>query len=132
MTPVAPHDVRAPTDAQLLAAHRAGDPRAFDLLARQSYGLLWGVAMRMLDHPDDAADAVQEALIAALRRAHTYRGEASVRTWLCRITVNTCIDRIRRERLRPTEAWGEREPSRGSTTRAGSSPASPSTRRSPG
>ena len=113
MTPVAPHDVRAPTDAQLLAAHRAGDPRAFDLLARHNYGLLWGVAMRMLDHPDDAADAVQEALIAALRRAHTYRGEASVRTWLCRITVNTCIDRIRRERLRPTEAWGEREPSSG-------------------
>ena len=113
MTPVAPHDVRAPTDAQLLAAHRAGDPRAFDLLARQSYGLLWGVAMRMLDHPDDAADAVQEALIAALRRAHTYRGEASVRTWLCRITVNTCIDRLRRDRLRPTEAWGEREPASG-------------------
>ena len=69
--------------------------------------------MRMLDHPDDAADAVQEALIAALRRAHTYRGEASVRTWLCRITVNVCIDRIRRDRLRPTEAWGDREPSSG-------------------
>jgi RNA polymerase sigma-70 factor, ECF subfamily len=113
VTPVAPHDLRAPTDAQLLAAHRAGDPRAFDQLARQNYGLLWGVAMRMLDHPDDAADAVQEALIAALRRAHTYRGEASVRTWLCRITVNTCIDRIRRDRLRPTEAWGDREPASG-------------------
>jgi len=111
--PTAPDDVRVPTDADLLAAHRAGDPQAFDLLARHSYGLLWGVAMRMLDHPDDAADAVQEALIAALRRAHTYRGEASVRTWLCRITVNTCIDRLRRERLRPTEAWNDRDQASG-------------------
>jgi RNA polymerase sigma-70 factor, ECF subfamily len=113
VNPVAPDDLREFTDAELLAAHRTGDPRAFDLLARRNYGSLWGVAMRVLDHPDDAADAVQEALIAALRRAHTYRGEASVRTWLCRITANTCIDRIRRDRLRPTEGWGEREPSSG-------------------
>ena len=111
--PTAPDDVRAPADADLLAAHRAGDPRAFDLLARRNYGLLWGVAMRMLAHPDDAADAVQEALIAALRRANTFRGEASVRTWLCRITVNVCIDRIRRERLRRTESWDDREPAPG-------------------
>ncbi len=113
MIPAAPDDVRVPTDAELLAAHRGGDPQAFGMLARHNYGRLWGVAMRMLNHPDDAADAVQEALIAALRRAHTYRGEASVRTWLCRITINVCIDRIRRERLRPTEAWGDHEPPSG-------------------
>jgi RNA polymerase sigma-70 factor, ECF subfamily len=111
--PTAPDGTRVPTDADLLAAHRAGDPRAFGLLARHNYGLLWGVAMRMLDHPDDAADAVQEALIAALRRADTFRGEASVRTWLCRITANVCIDRIRRERLRVTEPWPDREPAPG-------------------
>ena len=113
MIPTARDDVGAPNDADLLAAHRAGDPRAFDLLARHNYGRLWGVAMRLLGHPDDAADAVQEALISALRRADTYRGEASVRTWLCRITANVCIDRIRRERLRPTEAWCDREPASG-------------------
>jgi RNA polymerase sigma-70 factor, ECF subfamily len=107
--PVAPDDVRAPTDAELMAAHRAGDPQAFGVLAERNFGRLWGVAMRMLDHPDDAADAVQEALIAALRRAHTYRGEASVSTWLCRIAVNVCIDRIRRDRTRPTVAWGDRD-----------------------
>jgi RNA polymerase sigma-70 factor, ECF subfamily len=107
--PVAPDGVWAPTDAELLAAHRAGDPQAFGVLAERNLGRLWGVAMRMLDHPDDAADAVQEALIAALRRAGTYRGDASVRTWLCRIVVNVCIDRLRRERLRPTVTWGDRE-----------------------
>lgn len=87
-----------PDDAQLLAAHRAGDPQAFGILAERNFDRLWGVAMRTLGHPDDAADAVQEALVSALRRADTYRGEASVSTWLCRIVVNGCIDRLRRER----------------------------------
>ena len=109
MIPVAPDDVRVPTDAELLAAHRAGDPQAFGRLAERNFARLLGVAMRLLDHPDDAADAVQEALIAALRRAHTYRGDASVRTWLSRIAVNICIDRIRRDRVRPTVAWGDRD-----------------------
>jgi len=90
------------TDAELMAAHRAGDRDAFGLLAgRYTHGM-WKVAVRTLDHPEDAADAVQEALVAAFRWAGSYRGEASVRTWLYRIVVNACIDRIRLERRRPT------------------------------
>ena len=46
-----------------------------------------------------AADAVQEAFISAFRRADAYRGEAAVTTWLHRIVVNACLDRIRRERV---------------------------------
>ena len=88
------------TDAQLLAAHVAGDPRAFGELAQRHGDRLWAVALRTLDDPDEAADAVQEALVSAYRHAASYRGEASVRTWLHRIVVNSCIDRIRREQLR--------------------------------
>lgn len=91
-----------PTDAELLAAHRAGDAEAFGRLAGRHTDRMWGVAVRTLGHRDDAADAVQEALLAALRGAGSFRGEASVRTWLNRIVVNTCIDRMRRERVRPT------------------------------
>lgn len=90
------------TDAELLAAHRAGDGDAFGRLVGRHTDRMWGVAVRTLGHRDDAADAVQEALMAALRGAGSYRGEASVRTWLNRIVVNTCIDRMRRERARPT------------------------------
>jgi RNA polymerase sigma-70 factor (ECF subfamily) len=43
-----------------------------------------------------AADAVQEAFIAAFRRAESFRGEAAVTTWLHRIVVNCCLDRLRR------------------------------------
>lgn len=95
----------APTDAELMAAHSAGDPDAFGVLAGRYTNRMWGVAVRTLDHPEDAADAVQEALVAAFRRAASYRGEASVRTWLYRIVVNACIDRIRLEQRRPTVPW---------------------------
>ncbi|WP_308282862.1 RNA polymerase sigma factor SigM [Pseudonocardia nigra] len=87
------------TDAELLAAHRDGDREAFGELAGRHTDRMWGLALRTLRHPEDAADAVQEALVAAYRRAGSYRGEASV-TWLHRIVVNTCIDRMRRERRR--------------------------------
>ena len=92
----------ARSDPELLAAHRAGDGRAFGRLAERYYGRLWGVAVRILRQPEDAADAVQEALVAAYRAADGYRGEATVRTWLTRILINACIDRLRRERGRAT------------------------------
>jgi len=97
------------TDAELLAAHRAGEPDAFGELAGRYWRELWAIALRTLDNPHDAADAVQEALVAAYRRAATYRGDAAVRTWLRRIVVNACIDRIRHERVRPTVPLPERE-----------------------
>lgn len=103
-----------PSDTDLLAAHRAGDREAFGRLAGRHTDLMWGVAVRTLGDREDAADAVQEALVAAYRRAGTYRGEASVRTWLHRILVNTCIDRLRRDRVRPTVPWPAGElPARG-------------------
>ena len=54
-------------------------------------------------NPDDAADALQDAYISAFRRAETFRGDAAVTTWLHRIVVNACLDRLRRARSRPSE-----------------------------
>lgn len=90
------------TDAELLAAHHGGDRWAFGELAGRHGDRLWGLAVRTLGDPEDAADVVQEALVSAFRRAGTFRGEASVRTWLHRIVANACIDRIRHDRCRPT------------------------------
>jgi RNA polymerase sigma-70 factor (ECF subfamily) len=91
-----------PGDDELLAAHRAGDGRAFGVLVGRHEGSLRMQALRTLRNPHDAADAVQEALVAAYRRADSYRGESSVRTWLHRILLNTCIDRIRHDGRRST------------------------------
>lgn len=92
----------ARTDAELLAAHTGGDPDAFGELVRRHQDRLWGVALRTLRDHDEAADAVQDALISAYRAAGRYRGEAAVTTWLHRIVVNACLDRLRRRRVRPT------------------------------
>lgn len=98
------------SDSELLAAHVAGDPDAFGELARRHYDRMWAVAVRTCRDPEEASDAVQDALISAFRRADTFRGTAKVTTWLHRIVVNACLDRMRARRIRPTVALPEAEP----------------------
>ncbi|WP_414720856.1 RNA polymerase sigma factor SigM [Streptomyces sp.] len=89
-------------DAELLARHVAGDPDAFGELVRRHRDRLWAVALRTLGDREEAADAVQDALVSAFRSAHTFRGQSAVTTWLHRITVNACLDRARRSASRRT------------------------------
>ena len=90
------------SDADLLAAHVAGDPDAFAVLFTRHRDRLWAVALRTMGNPHDAADGLQDGLIAAYRRADSFRGDAAVTTWLHRIVVNACLDRVRRRQARPT------------------------------
>ncbi len=87
-------------DRALLAAHVDGDADAFGTLFARHRDRLWAVALRTTGNPEDAADALQEALISAFRRAESFRGDAQVSTWLHRIVVNACLDRIRRVKVR--------------------------------
>ncbi len=91
-------------DRALLAAHVAGDPEAFGTLFGRHRDRLWAVALRTTGNPADAADALQDAMISAFSRAETFRGDARVTTWLHRIVVNACLDRIRRSRVRAVQA----------------------------
>lgn len=91
-------EVASLSDRELLGAHLAGDPQAFGELFRRHRDRMYAVAMRTLADPELAADAVQDAFISAFRRADSYRGDAAVTTWLHRIVVNACLDRVRRER----------------------------------
>jgi RNA polymerase sigma-70 factor (ECF subfamily) len=92
-----------PTDADLLAAHVAGDPDAFATLFARHRDRLWAVALRTCGHAETAADGLQEGIVAAFRRAESFRGEAAVTTWLHRIVVNACLDRLRAEKVRRAE-----------------------------
>ena len=105
----------APTDEALLRAHLAGDARAFDTIVRRHRDRLWAVALRTLGEREEAADALQDALLSAYRAADRFRGDSAVTTWLHRIVVNACLDRIRRRQARPTVPLPE----------AGSAPAAP-------
>jgi RNA polymerase sigma-70 factor, ECF subfamily len=89
-------------DAELLARHVAGDQEAFAELVRRHRDRLWGVALRTLGDREEAADALQDALVSAFRSAHTFQGRSAVTTWLHRIVVNACLDRARRAATRRT------------------------------
>jgi RNA polymerase sigma-70 factor, ECF subfamily len=90
------------TDRELLAAHIRNDPQAFNVLISRHKDRLWSVALRTTNDPEEASDALQDALISAYRRAEQYRGDAAVTTWLHRIVVNASLDRLRRKSVRPT------------------------------
>ncbi|WP_341718233.1 RNA polymerase sigma factor SigM [Micromonospora sp. FIMYZ51] len=90
------------SDLDLLHAHVAGDRYAFAELFRRHRDRLWAVALRTLGDREEAADALQDALLSAHRAAGRFRGDAAVTTWLHRIVVNACLDRIRRRQTHPT------------------------------
>jgi RNA polymerase sigma-70 factor (ECF subfamily) len=110
-------------DRELLAAHVGGDPEAFTELVRRHKDRLWSVALRTTGDREDAADALQDALVSAYRNAGSYRGDAAVTTWLHRIVVNASLDALRRRAARrsvplsdedsrladPVDALGQRE-----------------------
>lgn len=103
-------DEQDTADRALLAAHLDGEPHAFDDLLRRHRQRLWAVALRTLGDPEEAADAVQDACLSAYRGAATFRGDAKVTTWLHRIVVNACLDRVRRRAVRPTVPLPEQPP----------------------
>ncbi len=96
-------------DRRLLAAHVAGDRSAFGVLVTRHQERLWAVAVRTLGDREEAADALQDALLSAYRAAGSYRGDARVTTWLHRIVVNACLDRVRRRTVRATVPLPEQE-----------------------
>ncbi|MGV9918774.1 RNA polymerase sigma factor SigM [Streptomyces cellulosae] len=90
------------SDQELLTRHVEGDADAFGEIVRRHRDRLWAVALRTLGDREEAADAVQDALVSAYRAAHTFRGHSAVTTWLHRITVNACLDRARKAASRKT------------------------------
>jgi RNA polymerase sigma-70 factor, ECF subfamily len=98
-----------PSDDELLRRHAAGDANAFGLLFTRHKDRLWAVALRIVCDPDDAADALQDAMISAFRRADAFRGDSAVTTWLHRIVVNASLDLLRRRPGRSVSWSGDPE-----------------------
>jgi RNA polymerase sigma-70 factor (ECF subfamily) len=90
------------TDAELLAAHVAGDRDAFGELFHRHQRQLHRLARLTSHSPEDAEDALQDAMLSAHRCAGSFRHDAAVHSWLHRIVVNACLDRLRRAKARPT------------------------------
>src|SRR6204780_1159989 len=94
-----------PSDIDLLRRHAAGDSEAFGELFRRHRDRLWAVALRTVCDPEEAADALQDAMISAFRRAGDFRGDSAVTTWLHRIVVNASLDLLRRKASARSVSW---------------------------
>jgi RNA polymerase sigma-70 factor, ECF subfamily len=92
------------SDAELLAAHVAGDPYAFEELFYRHHRQLHRVARLTSRSAEDAEDALQDAMVSAHRGAGSFRQDAAVSSWLHRIVVNACLDRLRRNKTHLTTA----------------------------
>jgi RNA polymerase sigma-70 factor (ECF subfamily) len=92
--------VGRPDEQQLIRGAQGGDLDAFNTLVLHYQDRIYNIAYRIMGEPHSAADATQEAFITAFRKIDTYRG-GSFRSWLMRITTNTCYDMIRYQKRRP-------------------------------
>lgn len=77
-----------------------GDEAAFEQLLRAHESRMYAVSLRMCGNREDALDCLQEAMLRIYRAIPNFKGQSSFATWSYRITMNTCLDELRRRKLR--------------------------------
>lgn len=91
-------------DLRLVAAIRAGEPRAWHQLLSKYQDRLYGVCLRVIgDSPrarQTATDLTQDALVKIIQGLSTYDGSAKLSTWMIRVTMNVCLSHLRSQKLR--------------------------------
>src|SRR5437588_4732685 len=91
-------------DTELVARFRHGDRLAFDQIVRRHQKGVWRMVRRYLKRDAYAADVTQQVFVRAFRGLHSFRGAASMRSWLYRIAINCALSWIRdHAREQPTE-----------------------------
>ena len=82
-------------DRRLVARCRAGERDACEELYRRHAPRVLGLARRMVGAADDAEDAMQDVFLAVFRKLESFRGESTLATWIYRLAMNVCLDRLR-------------------------------------
>ncbi len=91
-------------EVDLTARLQSGDSGAYEILVRQHGGRMLATARRFFTCEQEAADAVQDAFIAAFKAIRSFKGDSQLGTWLHRIVVNCCLMRRRSQARHPTVA----------------------------
>ena len=97
----------SPSDSELLARAVEGDHEAFSEVMRLHEDRVFSVCLRIMGDRDKALDATQDTFLTVFRKAHQFKGNAAVGTWIYRIAVNTCYDQIRKAKRRPSQPMPE-------------------------
>ena len=97
------------TDEKSLIERAAkGDGQAFSQLMSAQESRMYAVALRMCGHHEDAQDCLQEAMLRIYRSISGFKGQSSFSTWVYRITINTCLDELRRSKRRKVTSLDEK------------------------
>jgi RNA polymerase sigma-70 factor, ECF subfamily len=91
------------SDVELVDKATNGDRRALEALVERYAPRVNRLAAQLIEDLEDARDAAQESLVKLCTRLKQFRGEAQFATWLHRLVVNTCRDRIAFQRIRRAE-----------------------------
>ena len=83
---------------KLIERASGGDPAAFNRLMEIHEKRMYAVALRMCSNREDAQDCLQEAMLRIYRSIGGFKGQSSFGTWVYRITMNTCLDELRRKK----------------------------------
>ncbi len=92
----------AEEDSQLVRRTRAGDFEAFESLVAKYERRLYGLALRIVRHVQDAEEVVQQTFVSVIEHLEGFREESSFYTWLMRIATNNALALLRKRTNRPT------------------------------
>ena len=87
-------------DELLLRRACKGDVQAFEELMQSHESRIYAIALRMMGDREDAQDCAQEAMVRIYRAMGSFKGQSALATWIYRITMNTCLDELRRRKAR--------------------------------
>ena len=93
--------VTNPTDAELVASCLSGRREAFDVIVERHQRHVYQLCYRFVGNHADASDLAQDVFIRAYRGLKTFKGDASLGTWLYRIGVNVCLNKVGAKTPRP-------------------------------
>jgi len=88
-------------EERLITQAAKGDAAAFNELMGMHERRMYAVALRMCNNHEDAQDCLQEAMLRVFKAIPGFKGQSSFSTWVYRITMNTCLDELRRRKNRP-------------------------------
>ncbi len=89
-------------DNVLLEELRRGSPEAVEALFQRFHGKIFGLAMSILKNESDAEEAAQDVFLTVFQKAHTFKGDSALYSWIYRICVNACLMRLRGKKRQET------------------------------
>lgn len=85
-------------DQKLIDAINKGDTKAYAQLVNRYKDLVYTLAIRMLKHKEEAEEVAQDTFVKVFKSLQQFKGDSKFSTWIYRVTYNTCLDRIKKNK----------------------------------